>query len=74
MTQHYTRNTVEAEAWCRKCSKFTMHRIDGVKLGPCLKCMAHSRTVKGVEDQRAQAEKRLAEQLEIPRKFYEDHH
>ena len=42
--QHYTRNTVEAEAWCKKCSKFTMHRIDGVKLGPCIPCMAKSNT------------------------------
>lgn len=39
MTQHYTRNTVEASAWCRKCHKDTMHRIDGVKLGPCLDCI-----------------------------------
>ena len=39
MTQHYTRNTVEASAWCAKCHKDTMHRIDGVKLGPCLDCL-----------------------------------
>ena len=39
MTQHFTRNTVEAESWCRKCGKPTMHRIDGVKLGPCLDCL-----------------------------------
>lgn len=37
--QHYTRDTVEASAWCRKCGKATMHRIDGVKLGPCLVCL-----------------------------------
>jgi hypothetical protein len=39
VTQHYTRNTVEASAWCRKCGKPTMHRIDGVRLGPCLVCL-----------------------------------
>jgi hypothetical protein len=39
MTQHYTRNTVEASAWCRVCGRDTMHRIDGVKLGPCLACI-----------------------------------
>lgn len=39
MAQHYTRNTVEVSAWCKKCRKDTMHRVDGVKLGPCLPCM-----------------------------------
>lgn len=39
MTQHYSRNTVEASAWCKVCGKDTMHRIDGVKLGPCLTCI-----------------------------------
>lgn len=37
--QHYTRNTVEASAWCAPCRKMTMHRIDGVKLGACLECI-----------------------------------
>jgi hypothetical protein len=44
VTEHFTKNTVEAKLWCRKCSKFTMHRIDrdrdqGRK-GPCLDCIA----------------------------------
>jgi hypothetical protein len=26
--EHYTRNTVEVSAWCAKCSKRTMHRVD----------------------------------------------
>jgi ribosomal protein L44E len=37
--QHFTRNTIEVEQWCRKCKKPTMHRVDGVKLGPCLVCL-----------------------------------
>lgn len=44
MTQHYTRNTVEASAYCLKCKKQTMHRVDADKqqgrLGPCLECIA----------------------------------
>lgn len=40
MTQHFTRNTVSASAWCPKCKKFTQHRIDGVRKGPCLDCIA----------------------------------
>ena len=40
MTQHFTRNTVSASLWCAKCQKPTQHRIDGVKKGPCLECIA----------------------------------
>lgn len=38
--QHYTRGTVEASAWCRKCGKPTMHLVFGVKLGSCKKCIS----------------------------------
>jgi ribosomal protein L44E len=40
LTQHFTRSTVSAEFYCSKCGKPTQHRIDGVKKGPCLECMA----------------------------------
>lgn len=40
MGEHFTRNTVSAEAWCAKCQKRTQHRVDDVKLGPCLDCIA----------------------------------
>jgi hypothetical protein len=39
MPEHFTRNTVMASFWCAKCHKATMHRVDGVKRGPCLDCM-----------------------------------
>ena len=39
MTKHFTRNTVSAASWCSKCECHTQHRIDGVKLGPCLECI-----------------------------------
>ena len=39
MPQHYTKNTVSAEAWCGKCEKRTQHRIDDRRLGPCLECL-----------------------------------
>lgn len=39
MPEHFTRNTVEASVWCGKCGRDTMHRIDGVKRGPCLDCI-----------------------------------
>jgi hypothetical protein len=37
--QHYTRNTVSVSAYCSKCEKFTQHRVDGVRRGPCLECI-----------------------------------
>jgi hypothetical protein len=36
MTEHYTRNTESATAFCKKCDRFTVHRVDGGRLGPCL--------------------------------------
>lgn len=40
MPQHFTRNTVSASLYCAKCQKQTQHRIDGVRRGPCLECIA----------------------------------
>lgn len=45
MTQHYSRATVSVQAFCRKCQRRTMHRVDhvgsnaGGKKGPCLECI-----------------------------------
>lgn len=39
MTQHFTRSTVSAEAYCKPCGKRTQHRVDDRRLGPCLECM-----------------------------------
>jgi hypothetical protein len=40
MPEHFTRNTLECTAYCRKCSAFTQHRVDGGRRGPCLACIA----------------------------------
>ena len=40
MAQHFTRNTVAAQAWCLKCNKQTMHRVDDRRIGPCMECIA----------------------------------
>lgn len=40
MTEHYSRNTHAAQLWCAKCRRFTMHRIDHGRRGPCLDCIA----------------------------------
>lgn len=39
MTQHFTRSTVSASFYCGKCERFTQHRIDGGRKGPCLECI-----------------------------------
>jgi len=40
MPEHFTRNTVSASFFCGKCNKFTQHRIDDARKGPCLECIA----------------------------------
>lgn len=39
MPEHFTKNTVSAEFFCNKCCRFTQHRIDGNRKGPCLRCI-----------------------------------
>ena len=40
MPQHFTRSTVSAEAYCKKCQNRTQHRVDDRRIGPCLECIA----------------------------------
>jgi hypothetical protein len=40
VSEHYTKNTIEASAWCDRCHRATMHRVDNGRRGPCLECMA----------------------------------
>lgn len=40
MTQHFTRSTVSASFYCSKCGRFTQHRIDAGRKGPCTECIA----------------------------------
>ncbi len=39
MPEHYTKSTVSATFWCRKCGKPTLHRVDHGRRGPCYGCM-----------------------------------
>jgi len=39
MKEHYTRNTLEVQAYCKKCGKQTFHRVDDRIKGPCLECI-----------------------------------
>ena len=40
MTEHYSKATVEVSEWCKKCHKFTPHRVLGGKLAGCKVCEA----------------------------------
>jgi ribosomal protein L44E len=40
MHEHYPKATIEVSVWCNRCGKFTMHRVDDGRRGPCLDCMA----------------------------------
>lgn len=57
MPEHYTRNTETATAWCNKCNRMTVHRIDGGRKGPCLE---HDTPVKEKKPKRpAESQKGL---------------
>jgi hypothetical protein len=38
MTEHFTRNTVSASAYCKRCRSHTQHAVQGGRLGACLTC------------------------------------
>jgi ribosomal protein L44E len=38
--EHYTKNTVEVQAYCNKCRRQTSHRVNGGRKGSCLECVA----------------------------------
>lgn len=65
MPEHYTKNTLECTAYCKKCAAMTQHRVDSGRRGPCLPCIEqqkienHAKRVrKGLEEeQRAEVER-----------------
>ena len=66
MPEHYTRNTLEATCWCKKCYAMTQHRVDDGRRGPCLDCLEKlrikneiARIQRGLkEEQKREREKR----------------
>ena len=39
MGEHYTRSTVSITHYCKACKTETEHRVDGTRLGSCLRCI-----------------------------------
>jgi|HubBroStandDraft_4_1064222.scaffolds.fasta_scaffold1297722_1 hypothetical protein len=60
MTQHYTTNTVEASAWCKKCAKNTPHRVADRRLQYCLPCFERSEKQSAADKKAAASRARLA--------------
>jgi len=71
MSEHYTKNTQQAEEWCRKCGRLRPHRIDAGRRGPCLVCLEKlsSQPAKEPEPERR---KSRAELLKEKRRLYEE--
>ena len=38
MGHHFTRDTIEASAYCNKCGKMTPHTVSDRRLGYCIPC------------------------------------
>jgi hypothetical protein len=58
MTEHFSSSTVSAEFWCRKCQKFTQHRIDNHRKGPCLECVKRLEALHAAPPKPPSAEQR----------------
>ncbi len=58
MAEHYTRNTVTASCFCKKCGKTTQHRIDDRRQGACLECLGSVDAFLRERKERAEAAKK----------------
>jgi hypothetical protein len=60
MTEHYTRNTESATAWCNRCGRFTQHKVSDGRLAHCidLEHPAPPAQTKAQIRRQAEAEKR----------------
>lgn len=39
MSEHYSKQTVSVSAFCKKCQRQTVHKVDDGILGACLSCV-----------------------------------
>jgi ribosomal protein L44E len=59
--EHFTKNTKQVSHWCKKCHKYTMHRVDQGRLGPCLEHAA-----SGLSGEQERRQKKLEEERQNP--------
>jgi len=58
--EHFSKLTVEAECFCRKCNRSTTHRIHSGRPGACLRCLERPTVPKPVQQTRAERKAALA--------------
>ena len=58
MSEHYTKTTDEAQAWCNHCGRVTKHRVSAGRLAHCLEHEAPHLSQRQIRDRdrRARAE------------------
>lgn len=66
MPEHYTKNTLECTAWCKKCDRMTQHRVDGGRRGPCID---PQHPVAGAKQDEARRRRQEKESAKGPRLF-----
>jgi len=54
MPEHYSKATVRATLWCKKCYKPTPHRIDNGRRGACCICLLRREADARKRKQRAE--------------------
>jgi ribosomal protein L44E len=59
--QHYTRNTMQATEYCKKCQKYTLHNVADCRKGSCTECMARLE----IEYEKRKLEPKPAEQTDL---------
>lgn len=69
MPEHYTKNTLECTAWCSKCGRFTQHRVDGGRRGPCLEHESTGFQNTGLSKKQIDARKKRDKEKQNPRLF-----
>ena len=58
MTEHYSKQTVSVSAFCLKHNKYTEHRVDGGRKGPCVRCMEELQVEHAYNEQEQRQEQR----------------
>lgn len=58
MSEHYSKQTVSVSAFCKKCNKYTIHRVDDGRKSACTDCEAKLQLDHAYNEQQRRTEKR----------------
>jgi ribosomal protein L44E len=64
MTEHFQKSCVEARTWCKKCFRYTMHKVSNGRPAGCLDCLAKS-ILRKLEQQELEKVEFLARQMNL---------